>query len=263
MKVISGWYEALVERSARVAGIDGPPLRTDVIDNLLDQINKLSTHINEADVYTKLNDKHRELISAIPQHSGHRVAITGSGTSHIPTFRKADFGIAIAAATDEVNRSATAELICTKEAHGLLPLINAIRLARQAYQLAHNHIVRHTVRTLHVIFIMLFVFLTESKLLDLRLLLMSRSVIEVIESVEVWFSREVVNTLFQRKPTRWSIKEMLKQIVSLIIVVISRTYLCVNYLPSAERLQMLLFLTRDWRCVDRCLDADRRLRMVF
>jgi H+-transporting ATPase len=101
VKVISGWYEALVERSARVAGIDGPPLRTDVIDNLLDQINKLSTHINEADVYTKLNDKHRELISAIPQHSGHRVAITGSGTSHIPTFRKADFGIAIAAATDE------------------------------------------------------------------------------------------------------------------------------------------------------------------
>lgn len=145
VKVMSGWHEALVERSARVAGIQGPPLRADVIDNLLGQSNELATHINEADVYTELNDKHRELILAILQDSGHRVAITGSGTSHIPAFRKADCGIAITAATDEVNRSATPEIICTEEAHGLLPLINAIRLARQAYQLAHNHIVRHTV----------------------------------------------------------------------------------------------------------------------
>lgn len=70
---------------------------------------------------------------------------------------------------------------------------------------------------------------------------MSRNVIEVIESAEAWFGREVVDTPFQRKPTRWSITKMLKQIVSLVVVVISGTYFYANSLPSAERLQTLSF----------------------
>ncbi|KAL6904435.1 E1-E2 ATPase domain-containing protein [Trichoderma evansii] len=79
VKVMSGWDEALVERSARVAGIEASLLRADMIDNLqLSQNDNLATHINEAGVYTELNIKHREIILAILQDSGHRVAITGS-----------------------------------------------------------------------------------------------------------------------------------------------------------------------------------------
>lgn len=129
MKVKSGWDEALVERSARVAGIEGSLLRADMIDDLqLDQNGRLATHINEADVYTELNVRHREMILEILQDSGHRVAITGSDTSHIPALRKADFGIAIAAASGVVGSAS--ELVLPETTHGLLPSIFAIRSSR-------------------------------------------------------------------------------------------------------------------------------------
>lgn len=81
---------------------------------------------------------------------------------------------------------------------------------------------------------MLFVFLTEGKLLDLRLLLMSKNLTEV---AEIWLGPK---TPFQRKPTRWNRVKVLKEVSLLTVVVI---------------------FTRDGRCVDRCSNADRRLRV--
>ncbi|KAL7906103.1 E1-E2 ATPase domain-containing protein [Trichoderma velutinum] len=238
VKVMSGWDEALVERSAQIAGIEGALLRADMIDDLL--LNKKDdfvTHINEADVYTELNVRHREMILMTLQESGHRVAITGSDTSHMPTLRKADLGIAGAATTQ--GTLSACEFVCNKAAHGLLPLISAIRLSRQAYQQAHNHIVRQIVRTLHVLLTMLFVFLAEGKLLDLRLLLMSRNLIEL---VEILGGPKLIDTPFQKKPTRWNREKALREVGSHLVVVISKSYFCTFSLPSAERLQMLVFL---------------------
>ncbi|UKZ62148.1 uncharacterized protein TrAtP1_003408 [Trichoderma atroviride] len=60
---MSGWHEALVERSARVAATEESLLRADMIDDFQrDQNDKLATHVSEADVYTELNGRHREMM---------------------------------------------------------------------------------------------------------------------------------------------------------------------------------------------------------
>lgn len=236
IKVLSSWNEALVEKSARVAGIEGSLLRAEMIDDFQQQRNdddELAKRIIEADVYTELNARHREMILAILQDNGHRVAITGSVASHIPALRKADLGISIAATEEVLSAS---EVALSETTHGLLPLIAAIRSSRQGYQRLHNHVVRQTVRTLHVLLTMLFVFLVEGKLLDLRLLLMSTNFVEVLES---WLGPK---TPFQNKPSRWNRAQVLYKVFSLVVVMISGTYICAYSVPSVERLQLLSFL---------------------
>ncbi|KAL6701433.1 hypothetical protein J3F84DRAFT_354827 [Trichoderma pleuroticola] len=174
VKVMSDWNELLVERSARVAGVESSLLRADIIDDLqLNQNDELVRHINEADEYPELNARRREMILTMLQQNGHRVTITGGDISHIPVSRKADLSVAITESPDRVQ--SVYDLVYTDAAHGLLSLISAIRSSRQAYQHAHNHMARQTIRTPHVLLAMLFMLLSEGKLMDLRLLLNTRT----------------------------------------------------------------------------------------
>ncbi len=72
VKVMSGWTGALVDKTARAAGLKTSLLSADTIDQFQKNPSaELAAQINEANVYTELDNKHREIILTALQNSGH------------------------------------------------------------------------------------------------------------------------------------------------------------------------------------------------
>ncbi len=87
---------------------------------------------------------------------------------------------------------------------------------------------------------MLLVFLFEGKLLNLRLLLATSNLIDV---AGIWLGRpKASDTPCPKKPARWNKKDLLKEVVLLVVVIASGSWLCAYSVPQAERLPVLSLL---------------------
>jgi H+-transporting ATPase len=178
------------------------------------------------------------LVAAL-QRAGHVVGMTGDGVNDAPALRQAEFGVAVASATDVAKGAASVVLTSP----GLAGVLDAIETSRRIYQRMLTYTMNKIVKTFHVSLLLGIgllvtgVFVTTPRLI-LLLLLANDFVTISIATDRVPFSAH---------PDRWDVKALVTSAlvlagawltVSSTVFFLGRDY----WLLDVPRLQTLVFV---------------------
>jgi H+-transporting ATPase len=106
--------------------------------------------VEEADGFAEVFPEHKYKIVESLQAKGYIVGMTGDGVNDAPALKKADAGIAVAAATDAAKSAA--DIVLTKP--GISVIIDAIKESRKIFQRMNNYSIYRIAETIRVILFM-------------------------------------------------------------------------------------------------------------
>jgi H+-transporting ATPase len=152
--------------------------------------------IEAADGFAEVFPEHKYNIVDSLQKNGHIVGMTGDGVNDAPALKKADAGIAVAAATDAAKSAA--DIVFTKP--GISVIIDSIKESRKIFQRMNNYSIYRIAETIRVILfmtsaILIFQFYPVTPLMIVLLAILNDLPIITIAYDKVRFSS---------KPERWN-----------------------------------------------------------
>jgi H+-transporting ATPase len=103
--------------------------------------------VEDADGFAQVFPEHKYHIVDLLQGAGHIVGMTGDGVNDAPALKKADAGIAVAAATDAAKSAA--DIVLTKP--GLSVIIDAIKESRKIFQRMNSYAIYRIAETIRVL----------------------------------------------------------------------------------------------------------------
>jgi H+-transporting ATPase len=152
--------------------------------------------IEAADGFAEVFPEHKYNIVESLQKKGHIVGMTGDGVNDAPALKKADAGIAVAAATDAAKSAA--DIVFTNP--GISVIIDSIKESRKIFQRMNNYSIYRIAETIRVILfmtlsILIFQFYPVTPLMIVLLAILNDLPIITIAYDKVRFSN---------KPERWN-----------------------------------------------------------
>ncbi len=146
VKMVTGDREEIAREVAREVDLGETILPADALGADPDMA-QLANRVQAADGFAQVVPEHKYRIVEALQEQGHIVGMTGDGVNDAPALRRADAGIAVAGATDAARAAADIVLL----APGLSVIVEAIRLAREAFARMTNYAIYRVTETIRVV----------------------------------------------------------------------------------------------------------------
>ncbi len=145
MKMVTGDHVAIAKEIARQVN-----LGTNIVlpSSFLDKPDRQAQRmVEEAEGFAEVFPEHKYHIVELLQSKGHIVGMTGDGVNDAPALKKADAGIAVAAATDAAKSAA--DIVLTKP--GISVIIDSMKESRKIFQRMNNYSIYRMSETIRVI----------------------------------------------------------------------------------------------------------------
>jgi len=157
--------------------------------------------VEEANGFAGVFPEHKYHIVELLQARGHIVGMTGDGVNDAPALKKADCGIAVAAATDAAKSAA--DIVLTLP--GLSVIIDAIKESRKIFQRMYSYTLYRIAETIRVLFfittaIIVFNFYPITAIMIVLLALFNDAPIMAIAYDNVHYSNQ---------PEKWNMRAVL------------------------------------------------------
>jgi len=199
VKMVTGDHIAIAKEIAQQVN-----LNTNIMpaSSFLNKPEREAEHIvEEADGFAQVYPEHKYRIVELLQNKGHIVGMTGDGVNDAPALKKADTGIAVAAATDAAKSAA--DIVLTLP--GLSVIINALKESRKIFQRMNSYAIYRIAETIRVLFfitlsILVFNFYPVTAIMIVLLALFNDAPIMAIAYDNVSYSN---------KPEKWNMKNVL------------------------------------------------------
>ena len=128
-------------------------------------------------------------------------------------------------------------------------MVRAIQTSRQIFQQVHNYIAYRTTISLHMLLVVLWYFVAYNQILDVRLLILNT---HISDMVGLALDSDDANIPFLKKPLRWSSRRLLADVVPLVVILGTGSWLSVLTTPDqggSTRTQVLflhIVLSNHW-----------------
>lgn len=152
--------------------------------------------IEEADGFAEVFPEHKFNIVESLQNKGHIVGMTGDGVNDAPALKKADAGIAVAAATDAAKSAA--DIVITKP--GISVIIDSIKESRKIFQRMNNYSIYRIAETIRVILFMTLSILIFQFYPVTPLMIVLLAILNDLPIITIAYDR----VKFSDKPERWN-----------------------------------------------------------
>ncbi len=200
---------------------------------------KTADEIVSADGFAEVYPEDKYFIVENLQEKGHIVGMTGDGVNDAPALSKADGGIAVSGASDAAR--ASADLILRDK--GLSVIIDAVKEARKIFLRMKSYSTYRIAETLRLILfiassILILGFYPISPIMIILLLIFNDLPILVIA---------YDNTLIEKKPVKWNLREVLSIATGLGITGVLSSFIALYFAISIfhfplEIVQTIIFL---------------------
>ncbi len=199
VKMITGDHVAIAKEIAEEVHMGTNILTADSFADKPDQ--EAEAIIEKADGFAQIYPEHKYRIIELLQGHDHIVGMTGDGVNDAPALKKADTGIAVAAATDAAKSAA--DIVLTLS--GLSVIINALKESRKIFQRMNSYAIYRITETIRVLFfitlsILVFNFYPVTAIMIVLLALFNDAPIMAIAYDNVRYSN---------KPEKWNMKVVL------------------------------------------------------
>jgi H+-transporting ATPase len=145
VKMVTGDQLAIAKEIGRQLGLGTNIVDASAFDKTKHhEAGKLADAIEQADGFAQVFPEHKYHIVEVLQQRGHIVGMTGDGVNDAPALKKADAGIAVAAATDAARAAASIVLLTP----GLSVIIDAIKESRKIFQRMLNYAIYRIAETI-------------------------------------------------------------------------------------------------------------------
>lgn len=198
--MITGDNRLIAEEVAGEIGLDRKLCET---GNLKD--NGISS--SDCSVFAEVFPEDKYYIVKALQKTGHIVGMTGDGVNDSPALKQAEFGVAVASATDVAKASASVVLTHP----GLTDIVDGIKSGRRIYQRMLTYTLNKIMKTIQVAF-----FLTLSFFVVRFFVTTPFDVILLIFANDfVTMSIATDNVGFSLKPEKWNVRSLISSSVIL------------------------------------------------
>ena len=199
VKMITGDHVAIAKEIAQEVNLSTNILPPDAFVDKNDQ--EAEAIIEKAGGFAQIYPEHKYRIIELLQNAGHIVGMTGDGVNDAPALKKADTGIAVAAATDAAKSAS--DIVLTLP--GLSVIINSLKESRKIFQRMNSYAIYRITETIRVLFfitlsIIVFNFYPVTAIMIVLLALFNDAPIMAIAYDNVRYSR---------KPERWNMRLVL------------------------------------------------------
>jgi H+-transporting ATPase len=157
--------------------------------------------IESADIFAEVVPEDKYNIVDTLQRAGHIVAMTGDGVNDAPALKKADCGVAVAAATDAAR--AAADIILT--APGLGVINEGIKQARMTFERMKSYATFRIAETLRVILFMTLSIIVFNFYPVTAVMIIILALLNDIPIMAIAYD----NASIDPRPVRWKMREML------------------------------------------------------
>jgi H+-transporting ATPase len=157
--------------------------------------------IESADIFAEVVPEDKYHIVDTLQRAGHIVAMTGDGVNDAPALKKADCGVAVAAATDAAR--AAADIILT--APGLGVINEGIKQARMTFERMKSYATFRIAETLRIILFMTLSIIVFNFYPVTAVMIIILALLNDIPIMAIAYD----NAPIDQKPVRWKMREML------------------------------------------------------
>ena len=159
------------------------------------------TGASDCSVFAEVFPEDKYYIVKALQKSGHVVGMTGDGVNDSPALKQAEFGVAVASATDVAKASASVVLTHP----GLTDIVDGIKSGRRIYQRMLTYTLNKIMKTIQVAF-----FLTLSFFVVRFFVTTPFDVILLIFANDfVTMSIATDNVGYSIKPERWNVRSLI------------------------------------------------------
>jgi len=202
VKMVTGDQLAIARETAKKLGMGTNILDASSLGDVKKQeTDAMAASIEAADGFAQVFPEHKFHIIDVLQKHGHIVGMTGDGVNDAPALKKADCGIAVAAATDAA-RAAAAIVLTTP---GLSVMIDAIKESRRIFQRMNSYAMYRIAETLRVLLfmtsaILVFNFYPVTAVMIVMLALLNDGAI---------LSIAYDNVHYRQKPEAWNMRLVL------------------------------------------------------
>ena len=198
--MITGDNRLIAEEVAGEIGLDKNLCDTSSVKN-----NAVSS--SDCSVFAEVFPQDKYYIVKALQKSGHIVGMTGDGVNDSPALKQAEFGVAVASATDVAKASASVVLTHP----GLTDIVDGIKSGRRIYQRMLTYTLNKIMKTIQVAF-----FLTLSFFVVRFFVTTPFDVILLIFANDfVTMSIATDNVGYSLKPEKWRVKSLISSSVIL------------------------------------------------
>ncbi|MCL4312310.1 MAG: HAD-IC family P-type ATPase, partial [Candidatus Thermoplasmatota archaeon] len=192
--MITGDNTLIAEEVAGEIGLDKKLCDTNTIKSNY-------TGASDCSVFAEVFPEDKYYIVKALQKSGHIVGMTGDGVNDSPALKQAEFGVAVASATDVAKASASVVLTHP----GLTDIVDGIKSGRRIYQRMLTYTLNKIMKTIQVAF-----FLTLSFFVVRFFVTTPFDVILLIFANDfVTMSIATDNVGYSIKPEKWNVKSLI------------------------------------------------------
>jgi H+-transporting ATPase len=151
VKMLTGDQLAIAKETAKQLGLGSNIVDAGIFGRTLPhQAGQLAEAIERADGFAQVYPEHKYYIVDVMQQCGHIVGMTGDGVNDAPALKKADAGIAVAAATDAARSAADIVLLTP----GLSVIVDAVRESRRIFRRMISYAIYRIAETIRVLLFM-------------------------------------------------------------------------------------------------------------
>ncbi len=199
VKMITGDHVAIAKEIARQVNLSTDILPAESFMDKNDQ--EAGDLIEKSGGFAQIYPEHKYRIIELLQDRGHIVGMTGDGVNDAPALKKADTGIAVAAATDAAKSAA--DIVLTLP--GLSVIINSLKESRKIFQRMNSYAIYRITETIRVLFfitlsIIVFNFYPVTAIMIVLLALFNDAPIMAIA---------YDNVIYSNRPEKWNMKRVL------------------------------------------------------
>ncbi|ARD84412.1 H+-transporting ATPase related protein [Ferroplasma acidiphilum] len=191
---------------------------------------------SDCSVFAEVFPEDKYYIVKALQKSGHIVGMTGDGVNDSPALKQAEFGVAVASATDVAKASASVVLTHS----GLTDIVDGIKSGRRIYQRMLTYTLNKIIKVIQIVFFLTLSFFVVgffvTTAFDVILLIFANDFVTMAIATD--------NVGYSIKPERWNVNSLISSsvILSAFLVVESFIFLYIGLYAGLRISQIHTFI---------------------
>ncbi|WMT53325.1 plasma-membrane proton-efflux P-type ATPase [Ferroplasma acidiphilum] len=172
---------------------------------------------SDCSVFAEVFPEDKYYIVKALQKSGHIVGMTGDGVNDSPALKQAEFGVAVASATDVAKASASVVLTHS----GLTDIVDGIKSGRRIYQRMLTYTLNKIIKVIQIVFFLTLSFFVVgffvTTAFDVILLIFANDFVTMAIATD--------NVGYSIKPERWNVNSLISSSVILAAFLVVESFI--------------------------------------